>query len=81
MWISDAKEFIWTLTLSKTQQEQLTNGDAAREDQERAWLYQWHLEMKKELEKKLQKPHSVNITPYSSPARRQHTNDKPAKSV
>ena len=81
MWISDAKEFIWTLTLSKTQQEQLTNGDAAWEDQERAWLYQRHLEMQKELQKKLQKPHSVYITPDSSPARRQHTNDKPAKSV
>ena len=33
------------------------------------------------LEKKLQKPHSVYITPDSSPARRQHTDDKPAKSV
>ena len=37
--------------------------------------------MQKELEKKLQKPHSVYMTLDSSPARRQHTNDKPAKSV
>ena len=32
--ISDAKEFVRTLTLSKVQQEQLTDGDAAQEDQE-----------------------------------------------
>ena len=36
--ISDTKEFVRTLTLSKVQQEQLTDGDAAQEDQERAWL-------------------------------------------
>ena len=81
MWISNAKEFVQTLTLSKTQQEQLTDRDVAWEDQEWAWLYWWHLEMQKELEKKLQKPHSVYVTPDSNPARRQHTDDKPAKSV
>ena len=81
MWISNAKEFVRTLTLSKTQQEQLTDRDAAWEDQEWAWLYWWHLEMQKELEKKIQKPHSVYVTPDLSPARRQHTDDKPAKSV
>ena len=34
MQISDAKEFIQTLTLSKVQQEQLTDRDAAQEGQE-----------------------------------------------
>ena len=38
MQISDAKELVQTLTLSKVQQEQLTDGDAAREDQEWAWF-------------------------------------------
>ena len=38
--ISDAREFIQTLTLSKAQQKQLATEDAAqvKEDQEQAWL-------------------------------------------
>ena len=81
--ISDAKEFVWTLPLTKAQQEQLINEDAMREEQEWAWLltYWWCLETQKELEKKLRKPHSVYVTPDSSPARRHHTDDEPTESI
>ena len=83
MRISDTKEFIQTLTLSRTQQEQLTDGDAAWEKQDQAWLlaYWWCLEMQKDLERKLRKLHSVYVTPDSSPARRQYTDDEPTESV
>ena len=85
MQISDAREFVRTLTLLKAQQKQLAIEDAAqaKEDQEWAWLlaYWWCLEIQKELEKKLWKPRSVYVTPDWSPARRWHTDDEPAESV
>ena len=82
-WITNAKEFVRTLTLSKAQPEQLIDRDAVWEDQEWAWLsaYWWCLEMQKELEKKLWKPRSVYVTLDSSPARRQHTDHEPAESI
>ena len=77
--ITDAKEFIQTLTLTRVQQDQQIVDDAEPTSQERAWwlAYWWCLEGSKEL----WKPRSVYVTPDSSPARKQHPDKDPIASV
>ena len=77
--ITNAKEFVWTLTLTRVQQEQQATDDTELMSRERAWwLAYWQ---RLEGSKEQCKPRSVYVTPEASPARNLHPDKGSVTSV